>query len=58
MDACAKFGFNLHSGSGGGFLSFVNVFSLHAFYNYLPLEKVVALHLYKFEFSSLKVALC
>ena len=54
MDACAKFGFNLQSGSGGGFLSFVNVFSLHAFYNYLPLEKGRG----SFEFSTLKVALC
>ena len=39
-----------------GFLNFVNVFSL--FRNYLPLEKVGALHLYKLESPSPKDALC
>ena len=40
----------------GRFLNFVNVFSL--FRNYLPLEKGVAIHLYKLEFPSTKDVLC
>ena len=54
---CAKFGWNLSSGSGEeDFLKFVNVFS--HFQYYLSLEKGVALHLYKLESPSPKDALC
>ena len=40
------------------FLNFVNVFSLHVLWNYLPLEKGGALHLNILEFPLPKDALC
>ena len=52
---CAKFGWNLHSGSEE-VLNFIYVFSLCL--NYLPIEKGVALHLNKLESPSHKDALC
>ena len=52
---CAKIGWNWLSGSEKEFFNFVNAFSL--FYNYLPLEKVGALHLNKRESPSHKDAL-
>ena len=54
---CAKFGWNWPSGSGQeDFLNFLNAFSL--FLNYLPLEKIGALHLNKIESPLPKDALC
>ena len=53
---CAKFGWNLTSGSGEYFFNIFNRI-LHFCY-YLPLEKGVALHLNKLESSQPKDDLC
>ena len=54
---CATFGWNWPSASGEeNFRNTSNIISL--FCNYLPLEKGVALHLYKLESPSPKEALC
>ena len=52
---CVKFGWNWPSGSGKDFF-FVNIFLL--FWNYLPLERSVALRLRKHEFLSPRDVLC
>ena len=53
---CAKFGLNRLSGSGEEFFFFVSVYLLFRYY--LSLEKGGTLHLNKFEFPTLKDALC